>query len=187
MAFGYYLARWERCVDDEELERLRAYVGRVDPSTSWEVLLARRPPPRSFQLWTDFAPFWDSLLERHGLKGPYDPALLLPQDFGAQDPGAARVVNLRAGSPVAWWVVDAGWVQRGWPGHSNATYAKRIRDQAARFAEWRMKSGPEVEEAIEAFQRRPDAATLTAAYLELTWVEAAAAVCTSGCPAVVTW
>lgn len=87
-----------------------------------------------------------------------------------QDRAAARVVNLRPGARVAWWVVDAGWVQRGWPGQSDAAYATRIRDQAACFTAWRLESGPDVEDAIEAFQGRPDAAALTAAYLELTWV-----------------
>lgn len=183
MSFGFSMRGWERTFDAEELGPVREFVARVNPSQEWEELIRARPTPRSISLWNDFAGYWDEVLSRYGVVGPYDALHLLPVDFGERAPTAPRLVNLRPGAERAWLVLEARWVHGAWPGHADAAYARRSKANAKRFAAWmRTLGSDDVDQAIEAFLGRGDAFEIVTAHLELEWIDAARAACEARCP-----
>lgn len=193
MTFGYSMQRWQDCFDAPELEVLRTFVARVNPSANWSALLTRQPRERGrhLNLWTDFSHYFDEVLERYGVVAPYDAVHLLPIDFderGGTGAALTRCVNLRPAERSGWYVLDADWVHRSWRGHTDELHAHRCRAYATCFTAWMLELEPgSIEAAIESFNARADSYETVTSFLELEWIEGARAVCETGCPLAVYW
>jgi hypothetical protein len=193
MAFGFSVSRWQSCFDDEALAAIRDFVARVNPSQPWEELLAARPTPSSFELWTDFGTHMDLLLEQYGLKAPYDAVYVLPVDF-SETLSADEIASSPAAVPLSdprllgtTYVLEADYVDRSWQGHRDEEYKYRCHAYAKAFDAWMAGIGSDTESAIAELEARDDAYDIISARLELAWVDAARASVTARCPVSVFW